>query len=142
MPAGSPVEAVLGSALGAEPGEPVAVEGLEAFRAEVLESPLPVVVDFGAPWCAPCRAIAPVMVELARELAGQVKVVTVDTDENQELARAYGITTIPTLLFFHAGGELSHTAPGARPKRSLRELARKLLETGEPSHTRTKDSQP
>lgn len=127
MATGSPVESSLEPALPAEPGGVLAIEGLEAFRAEVLESPLPVVVDFGARWCAPCRAIAPVLVELARELAGEVKVVTVDTDENQELARAYGITTIPTLHFFRAGGELDHSVVGAHPKRVLREHARSLL---------------
>jgi len=106
---------------GAEhPQGAVVVEGLEAFRAEVLESALPVVVDFGAPWCAPCRAIAPVMEELARELAGRVKVVTVDTDLNQEVARAYGIVSIPTLSLFEPGGELVRTLVGAVPKRDIR----------------------
>ncbi len=103
------------------PGAGVVVAGLDSFRAEVLESELPVVVDFGAPWCAPCRAIAPVLVELAREFAGRVKVVTVDTDENQDLARAYQITSIPTLHFFRPRGELSHSVIGAHPKRTLRE---------------------
>lgn len=111
------------------PEVPVVVDGLDAFRTEVLESPLPVVVDFGAPWCAPCRAIAPVLVELAREFAGRVKVVTVDTDDNQELARAYGIVSIPTLYFFRAG-ELDRTLVGAHPKREIRAHVASLLEPG------------
>ena len=102
------------------PAGAVVVEGLDAFRAEVLESALPVVVDFGAPWCAPCRAIAPVMDELARELTGRVKVVTVNTDDNQEIARAYGIVSIPTLYLFEPGGELARTMVGAMPKRDIR----------------------
>lgn len=105
----------------------VAVDGLEAFRRDVLEAPNAVVVDFWAPWCAPCRAIGPVLDELARELAGRVSVVTVNTDDNQELALAYGIESIPSLLLF-SDGSLLATMVGAHPKREMR---RWLLEHAE-----------
>ena len=102
-----------------EPGGAVVVDGSTAFRAEVLEAPGTVVVDFWAPWCAPCRAIGPVLDELARELAGHVKVVKVNTDDNQDLARAYGVESIPTLHVFH-DGSLDRTMVGAHPKREIR----------------------
>ena len=99
----------------------VVVEGLESFRTEVLESGLTVVVDYWARWCAPCRAIAPVIDELARELDGRVKFVKVDTDTdaNQELALAYGVESIPTLHVF-VDGAPDRTRVGAHPKRAVR----------------------
>ena len=112
------------SALGA-----VVVAGHEAFRHEVLEAEGAVVVDFWAPWCAPCRAIGPVLDELARELAGQVTVVKVDTDDNQEIALAYGVESIPTLQIFQRGSLLA-TMVGARPKREIRQW---ILDTTGPT---------
>ena len=97
----------------------VIVDGPEQFRTEVLEAPGTVVVDFWAPWCAPCRAVGPVLDELARELAGRVKVVKVNTDDNQDLARAYGVESIPTLHVFESGS-LDRTMVGAHPKRDIR----------------------
>ncbi len=85
------------------------------YRAEVLESDLPVVVDFWAPWCGPCRMVAPVLDELASAYAGRVKIVKVNTDENAQVAADYGIVSIPTMHFVK-GGELVSTVVGARPK--------------------------
>lgn len=73
------------------------------FKAEVLESPIPVLVDFWATWCGPCRMMAPIVSELAEELAGKVKVCKVNVDEEQELAMAYRIDAIPTLIVFKNG---------------------------------------
>jgi thioredoxin 1 len=91
------------------------------FRKEILESDLPVLVDFWAPWCGPCRMVAPVVEELAAEYAGKAKVVKVNTDENQEIAQTYGIMSIPTLAVFK-GGKVVDGVIGAAPKHMLREL--------------------
>ena len=93
----------------------------DTFQDEVIKSDVPVVVDFWATWCPPCRAVAPILDELAEEYAGRVKIVKVDTDENPNLAMAYGITSIPTMNFFKSG-ELVKSVIGARPKPALTAL--------------------
>jgi thioredoxin 1 len=88
------------------------------FQAEVIESELPVLVDFWAPWCGPCRMVAPVVEEIAQERAGELKVVKMNTDENQETALNFNIMSIPTLILFRNGAP-AKTVIGAYPKRRL-----------------------
>ena len=87
----------------------------ENFEKEVLQSDLPVLVDFWATWCAPCRQIAPLIDHLSDELAGQVNVGKVDVQECQALAGGYGVRPIPTLLIFK-GGQVVDTIIGLQPK--------------------------
>jgi thioredoxin 1 len=91
----------------------------ETFATEVLQSPTPVLVDFWAEWCGPCKMIAPVLSELADEYAGRVKIGKVNIDDHQELAAQYGVRAIPTLLVFQKG-EVVEQLVGARSKRDLK----------------------
>lgn len=90
----------------------------ENFAREVLQSPIPVLVDFWAPWCAPCRIIAPVVEELAKEYTGMIKVAKLNTDENPQTAMAYRIMGIPTLGIFQ-NGQLVDQLVGAYPKEMI-----------------------
>jgi thioredoxin 1 len=96
------------------------------FGTEVLESELPVLVDFWATWCGPCRMVAPVVEELAEEYAGRVKFAKVNTDENTRTAAGQGIRALPTLLLFRDGQRVAEIV-GFRPKRDLQQLLEKAL---------------
>ena len=88
------------------------------FQAEVLDAAEPVVVDFWAEWCGPCKMIGPHLEEISNELAGKVKVVKLNIDENPELAAKFGVRSIPTLAMFK-GGEVADIKVGAAPKTAL-----------------------
>ncbi len=96
------------------------------FTTEVLESDLPVVVDFWAEWCGPCKVIGPALEEISEEMAGKVKIVKVNIDENPQTPMQYGVRGIPTLLIFDKG-EVKAEKIGAAPKSKLSEWVEQSL---------------
>ena len=92
-----------------------------SFEEEVLQSTVPVLVDFWAPWCGPCRMLTPTLEELGRELGTSAKVVKVNVDEEPELAAKYGIMSIPTVIAFK-GGQAAGKTIGFRPKEDFRKM--------------------
>ncbi|ACC83892.1 thioredoxin [Nostoc sp. UCD121] len=97
-----------------------------SFKQEVLDSDVPVLVDFWAPWCGPCRMVAPVVDEISEQYKGQIKVVKVNTDENPQVASQYGIRSIPTLMIFKDGQKVDMVV-GAVPKSTLASTLEKYL---------------
>jgi thioredoxin 1 len=105
-----------------------------AFEADVLQSEIPVLLDFWAPWCRPCLAIAPLLEDIAAEYAGRAKVVKVNVDDNKQYAEQYGVQGIPTLILFKPGGEIAYR-DHATTRTRLRVLLDDLTETTEPDLT-------
>lgn len=96
------------------------------FEQEVLNADVPVLLDFWAPWCGPCRMVAPILDELSEEFAGRAKIVKMNVDDNQETAAKFGIRSIPTLILFK-NGEAVKTQVGALPKTQLAALIEEVL---------------
>lgn len=105
----------------------IMIEGTDQnFDQEVLKSDVPVLVDFWAPWCGPCRMIAPIVEQIARDYQGKLKVVKLNTDENEQIAVRYGIRSIPTLGIFK-NGQVVDAVIGAVPKQFLEQKLRPFI---------------
>ena len=98
----------------------------DAFEKTVLKSQVPVVVDFWAPWCGPCKMVAPVLDKLAEEFAGKLLIAKVNTDENPQWAQSYNVQGIPTMLFI-ANGKVVHQQVGALPEPMIRSVVDQFL---------------
>ena len=106
--------------------EPVKVTDA-AFEKSVLESSLPVIVDFWAPWCGPCKMVAPTLEKIAKDYAGELLVAKVNTDENPEWAMKYGVQGIPTMLFIF-DGKIVNRQVGALPEPMLRDVVEQFID--------------
>ena len=98
----------------------------KTFDEEIVNSDIPAMVDFWAAWCGPCKMVAPVVEELAKEYQGKIKVAKMDVDQNKQTPTRFGIRNIPTLIFFK-GGQVAQTIIGAQPKGSIEDEMKKLL---------------
>jgi thioredoxin 1 len=96
------------------------------FEKEVLQSDIPVLIDFWAPWCAPCHMVAPIVEELANDFSGRLKVMKLNVDNNPSIAQNYGIFSIPTILIFK-GGQVAAQVVGAMPKKQYLDKLNELL---------------
>lgn len=107
--------------------EPINVTD-ESFETSIVKSVLPVVVDFWAPWCGPCKMVSPILEKFAQEYAGKLIIAKVNTDENPQWAGQFGVQGIPTMLFF-SQGKMVHQQVGAVPEPYLRDMVDTFLET-------------
>ncbi|MEN8243067.1 MAG: thioredoxin [Chloroflexota bacterium] len=109
--------------------EPINITDAE-FDEQVLQNTLPVVVDFWAPWCGPCKMVGPILEKLAEEYAGKVVVAKVNTDENPQYAQQFGVQGIPTMIFVNQG-QLVHSQVGALPENVLKDLFEQFIAIAE-----------
>ncbi|MEN9563515.1 MAG: thioredoxin [Chloroflexota bacterium] len=107
-------------------GEPLHITD-ESFEKVVMQSEIPVIVDFWAPWCNPCKMIAPTLDKLAKELDGKIVIAKVNTDDHAEWMQKFGIQGIPTLLFV-SNGKVVHRQVGALPEKMLRDVVSQFME--------------